>query len=279
MPQPTIIQDADYLQNSQYKSSANLDARAALHRRFRTAVTPWPVWVFDQLGLREGTAVLECGCGPGWLWRENLARILANCHITLTDLSPGMVAEAETALQNSGHDFRFQTADIQKLPFLDDSFDVVIANHMLYHVPDLPQALREVRRVLKGDGRFFTATNGQNHLRELWQIGRELWPAEDSPLHSLVTAEWTLSFRLENGAEQLTAVFPQVSLLRYDDHLAVTEVEPILDYLFSSSFTGNETRPAPETITQVRQKLAQQIARDGAIHITKDTGLFSCYGR
>ncbi|MBE7530177.1 MAG: class I SAM-dependent methyltransferase [Ardenticatenaceae bacterium] len=278
MPQPTIIQDTDYLQNDQYKNSANLDARAALHRRFRTAVTPWPVWVFDQLELQEGTAVLECGCGPGWLWRENLARIPANCPITLTDLSPGMVAEAETALQNSDHDFRFQTANIQELPFPDCSFDVVIANHMLYHVPNLPQALREVRRVLKGNGRFFTATNGQNHLRELWQIGRELWPAEDSPLHSLVTAEWTLSFRLENGAAQLTTVFPQVSLLRYDDHLAVTEVEPILDYLFSSSFIGDEVRPAPEIIAQVRQKLTQQIARDGAIYITKDTGLFYSSG-
>lgn len=278
MSQPTIIQDADYLQNNQYKSSANLDARAALHRRFRTAVTPWPVWVFDHLELKEGTAVLECGCGPGWLWRENVARIPVDCQITLTDLSSGMVAEAETALQNSGHDFRFQTANIQKLPFADASFDVVIANHMLYHVPDLAAALREVRRVLKADGRFFAATNGQNHLRELWRIGRELWPAEDSPPHRLVTAEWTLSFRLENGAEQLTAVFPQISLLRYDDHLAVTEVEPILDYLFSSSFTGDETRPAPETIARVRQKLAQQIARDGAIHITKDTGLFNCFG-
>ncbi|HRQ39695.1 MAG TPA: class I SAM-dependent methyltransferase [Chloroflexota bacterium] len=278
MPQPTIFQDTDYLQNEQYKSSANLDARAALHRRFRTAVTPWSVWVFDHLELREDTAVLECGCGPGWLWRENVERIPSDCHITLTDMSAGMVAEAEAALQNSGHNFRFQTTNIQNLPFADDSFDVVIANHMLYHVPDLAAALREVRRVLRADGRFIAATNGQNHLRELWPIGQELWTAENNPIHRLVSAEWTLPFRLENGGEQLTAVFPQVSMFRYDDHLAVTEVDPILDYLFSSSFTGDEARPAPETIAQVRQKLAQQIARDGAIHITKDTGLFVCPG-
>ncbi len=278
MSQPTIIQDADYLQNNQYKSSANLDARAALHRRFRTAVTPWQVWVFDHLELREGTAVLECGCGPGWLWRENIARIPPDCHITLTDLSAGMVAETKTALQHSGHDFRFQSANIQKLPFPDDSFDVVIANHMLYHVPDLPTALREVRRVLKGDGRFFAATNGQNHLRELWQIGLELWPEANDWLQQLLSAEWSFSFQLENGKEWLTAVFPHISLFRYDDHLAVTEAEPILDFLFSTSLAGSNHQPEPETVAQVRQKLTQQITRDSAIHITKDTGLFYCSG-
>lgn len=278
MPQPTIFQDTDYLRNDQYKNSANLDARATLHRRFRTAATPWPVWVFDHLELEEDTAVLECGCGPGWLWRENVARIPPNCHLTLTDLSPGMVAEAETALQNSGHGFRFQTANIQELPFPDGSFDVVIANHMLYHVPDLPMALREVRRVLRADGRFYAATNGQNHLREVWQIGLELWPEANDWLQQLLSAEWSFSFGLENGGEALTAVFPHVSLFRYDDHLAVTEAEPILDFLFSTSFAGGNHQPAPETIAQVRQKLTQQIARDGVIHITKDTGLFNCYG-
>ncbi len=274
----TIFQDTDYLQNEQYKSSANLDARATMHRRFRTAVTPWQVWVFDHLELEEGTAVLECGCGPGWLWRENVDRIPPGCQITLTDLSAGMVAEAEAALQNSGHDFRFQTANIQELPFADNSFDVVIANHMLYHVPDLAAALREVRRVLRGDGRFVAATNGQNHLRELWQIGLELWPEANEWLQKLLSAEWSFSFGLENGKGWLTAVFPHVSLFRYDDHLAVTEAEPILDFLFSTSFAGGNHQPAPETIAQVRQKLARQITRDGAIHITKDTGLFNCYG-
>jgi SAM-dependent methyltransferase len=268
------FQDPTYLKEKQYKNSTNLDARAALHRRFSTAVTPWPLWVFEHLGLAAGTAVLECGCGPGWLWRENLHRIPPGCAITLTDLSPGMVAEAEAALRDSGHDFRWQTADIQNLPFPDASFDVVVANHMLYHVPDLGQALREVRRVLKGDGRFLAATNGQNHLRELWQIGLELWAGVDNRLQGLLSGEWTFSFRLENGGEWLTAVFPQVSILRYDDRLAVTEAQPILDFLLSTSLTAEKLMPTPETIAQVHQKLTQQITHDGAIHITKDTGLF-----
>lgn len=271
-----MFQDSDYLQNSQYKSSANLDARAELHRRFGTAVTPWQVWVFDHLRLEPGTAVLECGCGPGWLWRENVARIPPGCHLTLTDLSVGMVAEAEAALQNSGHDFHFMTANIQELPFPDDSFDVVIANHMLYHVPDLAQGLREVRRVLKEDGRFIAATNGRDHLRELWQIGRELWAGVDDNFQGMLSGDFP--FRLDNGAAWLTAVFPHVTLSSYEDQLAVTEPEPILNFLFSTSIAGENSQPTPDMVAQVRQKLAQQIAHDGAIAITKATGLFVASG-
>ena len=50
---------------------------------------------------------------------------------------------------------KFECADIQNLPYQDASFDVVIANMMLYHVPDIARGLSEVRRVLRRDGRFF----------------------------------------------------------------------------------------------------------------------------
>ena len=50
---------------------------------------------------------------------------------------------------------KFECADIQNLPYPDESFDVVIANMMLYHVPDIARGLSEVRRVLRRDGRFF----------------------------------------------------------------------------------------------------------------------------
>ena len=49
--------------------------------------------------------VLECGCGPGWLWRDKVERVPENCQVTLTDLSPGMVAEAEAALAEYSSQF------------------------------------------------------------------------------------------------------------------------------------------------------------------------------
>ena len=74
MSEVKLFQDSYYLQRNQYRDSRNLDARAELHRRFSTAVTDWQPWVFDLLQLKPEMRVLECGCGPGWLWRENVDR-------------------------------------------------------------------------------------------------------------------------------------------------------------------------------------------------------------
>lgn len=69
-----------------------------------------------------------------------------------------------------GHRFTFAQADAQALPFRDASFDAVIANHMLYHVPDIPRALGEVRRVLKPSGFCYAATMGVANMREVDEL-------------------------------------------------------------------------------------------------------------
>jgi SAM-dependent methyltransferase len=271
MERSELFQDSAYLQKNQYRDSSNLDARAALHRRFSTAVSDWQPWVFDLLQLKLGMRVLECGCGPGWLWRENVARFPANCHITLTDLSPGMVAEAEAALAGSGHHFDFQQANIQALEFADETFDVVVANHMLYHVPDLPQGLAEVRRVLKQDGRFIAATNGNKHMQELPTLVPEVLRAISGS--TLVRGEsQMLPFRLENGRAALEPYFNTIELHLYADSLWVTEVEPLLAYAFSMI---KPEMDVPETaVAQLRDAWTAKIKAEGGIHISKDSGVF-----
>src|SRR5262249_25635887 len=108
------------------------------------------------------------------------------------------------------------------------SFDVVIANHMLYHVPDLPGAVRELRRVLRPDGLLAAATNGMGHLRELDDIAAA--HAGGAVRHPVAL---NLSFRLENGAEQLAAAFDSVELRRFEDGLRITEAEPAVAYVAS----------------------------------------------
>lgn len=271
MSEVKLFQDSYYLQRNQYRDSSNLDARAELHRRFSTAVTDWQPWVFDLLALKPGMRVLECGCGPGWLWRENVARIPEGCHITLTDLSPGMVAEAEGALAGSGHHFDFQPANIQALDFADDTFDVVVANHMLYHVPDLPQALAEVRRVLKGNGRLIAATNGNKHMKELAALVPDSLRQTVASLRMRGQGEM-LAFRLENGRAILEPYFDTVELHLYDDGLWITEVEPLLAYAFSMIKPDEDL---PETaVAQLRETWAAKIEAEGGIHISKHSGVF-----
>lgn len=272
MSEKAYFQDKAYLRDQQYRDSSNLDARANLHRLYSTNPRGWHEWVFDQLNLQPGTAVLECGGGPGWLWRNNVSRIPENCQITASDFSEGMVAEAEAALAGSEQDFRFQTVNIEEIPFPDDCFDVVVANHMLYHVPNLDAALAEVRRVLKPTGRFFAATNGDDHMREIKELALELAP-------QVTEFEWPrLTFRLENGRSFLTSAFDYIDLLPYEDSLEVTEVEPLIAYVQSMTLLkviDVDEETAYAKINELAAAVAEEIEEKGAFHITKSQGLFT----
>src|SRR6476469_9426903 len=121
----------------QYSSADNLRARIALHERFSTGAYPYPRWVFDGYDFGPDADVLEVGCGDGMMWRENLDRIPDGWRLTLTDSSEAMVALAHRV---RGDRVGYGVAHIEELPFGAESFDAVIANHMLFHVEDRPRA-------------------------------------------------------------------------------------------------------------------------------------------
>ena len=262
------LTNQSYLLNEQYKDAANLNARIQLHARFSTNKRGWNRWVFDQFKIAPGGHILELGCGPGKLWMSNLNRIGADWQITLSDFSEGMLQEAQQNLGQSQHHFTFQVIDAQAIPFEDASLDAVIANHMLYHVPDRSQALAEIRRVLKPDGRFYASTMGDSDLQEISElIGRV------DRAYSQRRRRYP--FSLENGAEQLAQWFASITLYRYDDALVVTESEPLIDYILSGSA---KTVLVGEKLQRLQDLLKQDLAAHHAIYITKDSGLFEAFG-
>jgi SAM-dependent methyltransferase len=262
----TSSNNPDELQK-QYRDGTNLNARVRLHTLYSTNPYGWNQWLFDQISqtLPTSARIIEFGCGPGWLWRSNLDRIPAGWTILLTDFSPGMVDEARQHL-SAKNQFKFQVLDIQSIPFEDGQFDAAIANHMLYHVPNRPRALEEVRRVLKPGGLLFAATNGVNNLPELSELMHPFASDVDIQREFQVDA-----FSLENGGEQLAAHSSEVALLRYEDGLAVTDVEPIVDYLMS---TPLKHLLNDDHIQQIRQTVTQTIQKEGVFRIQKDTGVF-----
>jgi SAM-dependent methyltransferase len=266
------IADQHHLKTLQYKDAANLTARSSLHERFSTNQTGWFTWVFEQLaGLPEQSRILELGCGPAWLWRHNRARMPAGWRVVLTDLSPGMVDQARANLpeQNAGQ-FEFDVIDAQAIPYAEASFDAVVANHMLYHVPDRPQAFSEIRRVLKPAGQLFAAANGQDHMAELW--ARVLDAAGASRGASRGANRSDLHFGLENGSEQLAPWFSSVERRDYPDALLVTEAEPLIAYAASSELWG--VQGDAKATRLLTERVQEQLAREGAIRITKNSGMF-----
>jgi SAM-dependent methyltransferase len=268
-----VINDQTFLREQQYCDASNLNARLAIHQRFSANKYGWVPFVQDALAsLPADAQILELGCGPATLWSAALNRVPSGWRIVLTDFSPGMLEEAKRALAATGNpaaeQFAFRQVDAQEIPFPDASFDAVVANHMLYHVPDRSRAIGEIRRVLKPGGVFFAATNGEGHMTEQWQLGEEF-----VQMYGLPTADWHgtvgRTFSLENGAAQIGEYFDHVDVLLYEDALHVTEVEPLLRYLYSMN-----TLPL-ERENELRAFLQQKMdAGGGAIDIGKATGLF-----
>ncbi len=252
----------------QYQSSDNLNARIALHQRFSTNPGFIP-WLFDQFDLPAQCRILEVGCGTGMLWQANSGRIPEGWRLVLSDASPGMVA---TARDTAGHLPQVEAitcVDAQAIPFAATSFDAVIANHMLYHVPVLEAALAEICRVLKPDGKLYASTIGQNHMREYFDA---LAPfAAKTAL--MDQDEIRARFSLENGHARLAPWFSDIQLHRYEDALQVSEVEPLVAYVQSAA-SGEEPVLSGERLEQFRAYIAEQIAAHGFFYITKDSGIF-----
>jgi ubiquinone/menaquinone biosynthesis C-methylase UbiE len=164
------LTDPEYLQGSHYRDASRLNARIQLHRRFSANTYGWTRWLFDHYAFAPDSRILEVGCGPGDLWRDNADRIAAGWAITLSDFTGGMVRKARENLRAAPQRFGFAALDAQAIPFPGDTFDAVFANMMLYHVPDRARALAEIRRVLRRGGRLLVATCVPIRHFEAWPI-------------------------------------------------------------------------------------------------------------
>ncbi len=262
-----IISDQTYLLSDQYKDAAKLEARVRLHVLYSTNKYGWQQWCFDQYALPPRAHVLELGCGPAYLWKTNLERIPDGWAITLSDFSVGMLEQAQQNLSDHATRFRFEIVDAQAIPFEANTFDAVIANHMLYHVPDRSRALSEMRRVLQPGGHAYLATNGLNHLRELYELEKRF----DDTLDFGWSGDSPKMFSLDSGGPEVAQFFADVHLLRYEDALNVTAAEPLVDYILSMT-TADAVKNRRE---ELQRFIERELAEHSVIHISKDSGLFS----
>lgn len=258
------IADPGYV-NNQYRTASNVNARIRLHQEFSTNKYGWQRWLFDQFKFMPKSRILELGCGTGNLWLENLDRIPVDLEIILSDLSEGMLEQAQQNLKNSLSFFQFKVIDAQSIPFDNAGFDIIIASHMLYHAPDRGKAFSEIKRVLKPSGRFYSSTGGCNHLKEL----SDLVSRFDSQLSSWGNLN-SDTFSLENGPAQLGDYFANVSLYRYPNSLIVTDAKILTDYILSGRIKLSSDQQL-DLAKFVEQELK---ASDNKFHISVDAGVF-----
>ncbi len=252
----------------QYRTDGNLQDRISLHSRFSTSPISFQKWVFQQIDLDGRESVLEVGCGNGGLFGENLNELSVSGSLCLTDRSRGMVEAAKVNLSDATGRFRFSVADVTKLPFRSNVFDVAIANHMLYHVEELGMALSELARVLKPTGRLFAATNGTDHMKELVEFTEEF----DSRLYGFGLSH--RNFGLENGGSRLGQWFRDVDVRKFPDSLLITDVEALVAYVSSISGIARDALSG-RRLNRFRELLKKRMRQSGAIRVSKDVGLFT----
>jgi SAM-dependent methyltransferase len=238
-------------------STAKLDARAALHARFSIAPQPWHEWLFDQIALAPGEVVVEMGAGTGLLWISSHGRVPARVQLHLTDLSMAMCSRLQADTREATS---VSCMSAEQLAFRSDVADVVVANHMLYHVPDQRAALEEAARVLRPGGRAVFATNGRNHMSELWEILAVvgIQGAEADATHR--------SFLLEDAAEIVRPVFPHAKLATFEDGLRVSDADAVAAYI--ESFADVEPSQRRPLLAEIARRMT-----DGFLSITKSAGV------
>lgn len=246
----------------QYQTTVNLNTRISIHQKYSTNKQPFGDWIMAQYEISPGFRILELGCGTADMWKGKAHLLKDNVSLTLTDFSAGMLEAAKA--NTAGFDnVSYAQVDIQSIPYADASFDMVIANMMLYHVPDLQKGLSEVSRVLKPGGKFYCATYGEHGIMEF--INETLWKYH-------IRGSIGKTFTLQNGGASLAPWFSLVEQRTREDGLAVTKIGDFVDYVLSmSSLTGLDNADAEVLLRAFEKK-----AKDGVLFIPKEYGIFVC---
>lgn len=244
----------------QYINANNLNTRISIHDKYSLNKMGFGNWIVSNYRIKKGMKVLELGCGTGDMWRNREEIINLCSKLVLSDFSEGMVAATKDNL-SSYDNIEYRVLDIQEIPYKDEAFDIVIANMMLYHVPDINRGLAEVRRVLKKNGSFYCATFGEHGIIEyLSQILAAYGIKENV----------NKNFTLQNGQEVLSKMFSKIERLDYIDSLAVTNIDDMVDYVYSlSSMTSLNNVPK----NQIRDILLQNMI-NGVLNVPKEYGMF-----
>lgn len=250
---------------NQYQNASNISARINLHSLYSQNPQGWFPWIYEQMEMRSDMQVLEIGCGDGTLWSSNLKKLPEEVGITLSDISEGMLRDARRAIGMEDLRFTFQVFDCHQIPCADESFDLVVANHVLFYCDDVAKVCQEVRRVLKPGGCFLCSTYGRNHMIE---VSRLVQGFDDRIV--LSADKLYERFGKENGAEILKDYFSENEWREYEDYLLVPEPEPLISYVLSCH--GNQGQYIAERYKEFRAYVRRKT--DVGFQITKEAGIF-----
>ncbi len=269
--------DRRHLVTTAYATGANLAARQSIYR-FQQPQLYFGDWALRQTDWTGVGRAVDVGCGSGAYLQRLAGRVP---HLIGIDLSMGMLTDVAGGLDGEVQ-WRLAAGDAQALPLADGCADVVLAMHMLYHVPDIPAAVRELRRVLRRDGVLLATTNGEAHLRELFDLLASAIATESGGARPQLDALRRSFFRFaaENGGEFLATEFARVEWSPAAAELVLPEAEPVIDYFTSMRGWVEPLLPAGVTwdscMAAARRLVEAHVGAHGAFRVATAAGVFVC---
>lgn len=262
--------DSHILRQQAYASDDPLRVRHYIHEHYTNPPIDFATWVLRHVQWQGDEAVLDIGCGPG-VYAERLQAQYPGICYTGMDFAPGM-------LLRHPQPQRLALADAQALPYAAHSFDVVMANHMLYHVPDIHTTIDQIRRVLKPGGVLMAATNSTEsmpQLRELYKRAILVLTTPGETIHLPQPASHR--FTLESGVRLLSRHFYAVARYDLPGRLVFDTPDPLLDYLESSRSVREPQLPPgvawDSVMLIIREQIKNQLNYFGEMVVNKLTGV------
>jgi ubiquinone/menaquinone biosynthesis C-methylase UbiE len=262
-----ILEKIRHFSDDQYSSENRLNARIQIYE-YRERKLNWREWVFDKLDFTGVQRVLDIGCGNGVLWQDNIHKLPKDTHIVLTDNSEGLVDAARKALGKHDGRFEYKVADACHLPYEDGSFQMVIANHVLYHIENKGAVLGEIDRLLVAEGSGYASTLSTTNLQELLAVVGEF--SQNLVIDNIQVVQ---SFNLENGESVLSRRFTVLEKNIFQNNIIINNAEPLVLYL-ASCYTPKQLDILVKNYTEFKTYLETTINKAGELRITNKNGLF-----
>lgn len=254
-----------------YREPRDLETRVRTFSRFLELLEPNPSAIDALVGPLQGKKILDLGCGTGTPLLP-VGPTFQDEHLDMVgmDASQG----ALKSLQEKYPQARCTLGDAEHMPFESESFDLVVARHMLYHVGDIHAALQEIRRVLKPDGCCLITTNGERNRPELWRI-HERAVAETAG--AVFVPSGARRFSAENGAAQMALHFEHIQTVPWRGQMRFTDASDIMAYYTSAPYFQHASFDAHVRggiSSKVQWEIQTIIDREGSFRLSHGGALF-----
>jgi SAM-dependent methyltransferase len=254
---------------SSFEDPARHAEIAAIVRRNSTNHADVREAALSGLDLTACRAILDLGCGFGFMTEMVAPRCAEDAHIVGVDACAGNERPYLQCLERAGRTGRFVCSRIDdKIDWPDQAFDLVVASYSLYF---FPQVIPEIARVLAPQGVFIALTHSEESVRDLLRMfGAREGYSSLLPL--------SRNFSAENGQRLLGSRFSEVERIEYPNTLVfdADHKEDLFTYLcfkLPFMYPASESRDTP---TRLRESARTALGRRQQVILAKDDAVFRC---